>query len=80
MNTRAIATIAFARLLIVLNALYVLQCCISFLTSWEKERLVTRLTGGGGPVESGRNALGQLVWLGYGISTFTPATYRRHRL
>ena len=26
------------------------------------------------------NAPGQLVWLGCGISTFTPATYQRHRL
>ena len=26
------------------------------------------------------NAPGQLVWLGYDISAFTPATYQRHRL
>ena len=55
-----------------------------FLTSWRREKQgveAGRSLGRDPVVHVAReNALGQLVWLGFGISTFTPATYQRLRL
>ena len=75
MLTGAIATIIVARSVVAQNV-----WCSLFLHDWGESREAAGRLAALVKACACENALGQLVPLGFAISSFTPAAYRRHRL